>query len=828
MADRRRHILVTGTAQPGAFTAPQQVFKPPRPSVDRAKHGHLLQQQLAKLHAELDERSREMAGALGASANQAEPAGGTAGAGIPAPDGFALEFESFPGFDLVVAGLESITRGIRLLSYRQVHDKTFATVFVPEGEVGFFAEKIEQFLTEDTRGGKPKHAPLISSIAAIRLAIAESFWTDAPRLLPPREERTWWEVWLRGTGADTLQKFRAAAQAAGLRVGAEVLSFPERTVVLAEGSLDQFAQSLPFLDMLAELRRARDLCSFYIRLSPDEQFGWAKDLLARIQTPHADSPAVCVLDTGVNAGHPLLETVIDASDVHAYDPAWGTHDELGHGTEMAGIAAFGGDLTGLLSGNGPLELTHRLESAKILPPPGQANDRKLFGAVMAGALFRAEAAAPKRKRVFALATTTIDADDGQPTSWSAEIDRLAAGVGDGQRRLFFIAAGNIRDESAGLGYRHRNERIGIEDPAQSWNALTVGAYTDLVVHDELQDGWRCIATPGQLAPTSRTSCSWPRQWPLKPDIVMEGGNLTISLDGTRTEAPLALSLLTTAHDFRKRLFTWLADTSAATAAAARLGAMVRAQYPDLWDETIRALLVDSAEWTSPMRKELDAANDTQAIERLLRCFGFGVPDLERACWSAGNALTLIVQDQLQPFDGNASKEMHLHKLPWPSQALRALGSTEVELRVSLSYFIEPSPSRISKRRHRYASHGLRFAVQRPAETRLALEKRVNAAARDENEEVATGDPDGWLLKPNLRGKGSLHHDRWRGTAADLAAREHVAIYPVIGWWRERLALKRSKSTARYSLVVTIRTPQTDVDIYTPVANILRVPVTIGG
>jgi hypothetical protein len=104
---------------------------------------------------------------------------------------------------------------------------------------------------------------------------------------------------------------------------------------------------------------------------------------------------------------------------------------------------------------------------------------------------------------------------------------------------------------------------------------------------------------------------------------------------------------------------------------------------------------------------------------------------------------------------------------------------------------------------------------------------VNQDAREEEEEVdAEGDSDGWLLKPNLRGKGSLHHDRWRGTAAELARRSHVAVYPVIGWWRERKTLGRSESRARYSLVVTIRTPSTAVDIYQPVATQIGIAIPI--
>jgi hypothetical protein len=185
-----------------------------------------------------------------------------------------------------------------------------------------------------------------------------------------------------------------------------------------------------------------------------------------------------------------------------------------------------------------------------------------------------------------------------------------------------------------------------------------------------------------------------------------------------------------------------------------------------------------------------------------------------------------VQDELQPFEKDKSKEMRFHTLPWPEQALLELGDVEVELRVTLSYFVEPNPARRGwVRRHRYASHGLRFAVQMPHEEPDDLRKRVNKAAQDGDEKIDTDDK-GWLLGPTLRGKGSLHHDRWTGTAADLATRSSIAVFPVIGWWRERHQLGRWKKSARYALIVSIRTPETGVDIYEAVANQVQVATVV--
>jgi hypothetical protein len=114
-----------------------------------------------------------------------------------------------------------------------------------------------------------------------------------------------------------------------------------------------------------------------------------------------------------------------------------------------------------------------------------------------------------------------------------------------------------------------------------------------------------------------------------------------------------------------------------------MAAILMSRYPDFWPETIRALLVHSAEWTSEMKRS-SPSNDT-----LLRRYGYGVPDLDRACWSATNALTLVAQDQLQPFHkppGKTvkTKDLNLHALPWPEEALRDLGQVEVVLRVTLS------------------------------------------------------------------------------------------------------------------------------------------------
>src|SRR5699024_8790568 len=128
--------------------------------------------------------------------------------------------------------------------------------------------------------------------------------------------------------------------------------------------------------------------------------------------------------------------------------------------------------------------------------------------------------------------------------------------------------------------------------------------------------------------------------------------------------------------------------------------------------------------------------------------------------------------------------------PWPLEVLEQLGETDVEMRVTLSYFIEPNPSqRGVKTRYRYESHGLRFTVRRPTESVDQLRARVNKKARDEGHEKVDGSDDGWLIGTNARHHGSIHSDIWRGSAAKLASQGAIAIYPTTGWWKTRYGLK---------------------------------------
>ncbi len=273
--------------------------------------------------------------------------------------GLQVEFESFPEIELAFERLARERSGIELLNVRHTDDRTCATVFVPDGKLDHFERLIRDYLEEkrDSAGRVRDNRTLVDTVRAIRVATLQALWTDEDAEFPTEEEGSLrWEVWLpaRGDRRAQIAAFRERAEAQGMHVASGDLVFPERTVLLVSASRDRMQRSILTLNSIAELRRAKETAEFFDSLRPDEQRAWNDELLARTQFPANtdETPRVCLLDTGVNRGHPLLRQALDSSDLHTVEPSWGSNDEHGHGTQMAGLA-FAGDLTPLLDASGP-------------------------------------------------------------------------------------------------------------------------------------------------------------------------------------------------------------------------------------------------------------------------------------------------------------------------------------------------------------------------------------------------------------------------------------------------------------------------------------------
>jgi Subtilase family len=663
---------------------------------------------------------------------------------------------------------------------------------------------------DDDGSGRPRRFKLFESAALIRPTTLLDLWTDRPDRYPRQKGDYEWEIWTR---ADFQGSFDAVLGDLGLRSYGRPSVFIDTVVRGVIATPAEIAQIVQASAAVVGLRSASTFVSGDLGVGPRDPAATIQAVAGRVRWPRLGSPVVTVLDTGVQSRHPLLSGAFSTKRRFAAEPFWGVEDHHGHGTQMAGIVLYG-DLAALPKDKSPIDVAPRLESVIVTAPanapPVPARD----------AIRRAVEAVEDEPatRVYCLAQTAAgEATDGLPTSTSGVLDLLAYGDGEATR-LFCVAVGNVPHSDAEpyqVGYyADRNSQFGIQAPAQALNALSVGAVTLKAARNSVH---KTVAALGDLSPTSRTAQSWSKLHANKPDIVMEGGNFLIEEDRVFCRPSPAHLILTTARSGSPATLSLAGETSAATAACAGLASRLLARYPRLRMETVRALMVHVAEWTPAMKAQLEVAvaagiPRAEALGVLISRFGWGKPDEVRLFESASNALTLIAEDTLTPYRADTGsslplREMKYFELPWPKASLRALGATHVEMRCTLSYFVEPDPHAAARDRiERYPSHRLRFDVKRFGENHAQAQARVNELAPGVGSVPYTSD-DNWILGATNRHRGTLHHDVWQGPAHQLVERDGISVLPVRGWWGDARSFDRYGRKINFTLVVSIRTPE---------------------
>lgn len=718
-----------------------------------------------------------------------------------------------------------------------------ANIWVADDFRHQFFKLFEDYLVTSDEKNQPKNNALIANISHIRETYLNDLWTSEGN--PPYGGAIWWELWLDqrrerpGLLERIIKSFSLEISNRQLRIGDSLIVHIRATRQQLETLV---VTDLPFTEI-----RTPSFIDTIEDLSDSERFEYVLDFSTRVIPAEVGAPVVCHLDSGVFRAHALLEGSLASRDQHSIFTASTGHDRHGHGTSMAGIALYGEHLDDLLIGTKTIRLKHRLESVEIFPTPAGAQQRDYASATI-HAISIPEAGSSRRRTFCMPVSTKSDTNPGWPTLWSATVDTLAVGTdiqvhGDGfsliskpdpdAKRLIIVSAANVDADSYRIDHLDNSDMSPIRDPGQSWNALTVGAFTQLdqVPSDPSFHSYFLVAPAGELSPHSRTSLLFgDKPWPIKPEICLEGGNVLLDRQGFAEPKHPLLSLRSTG--IRNDVDLTSANaTSAATAQAARLAALAMSRYPSYWPETVRALLVHEARWTERMRAHLDACETKSGRARLLRRYGWGVPTEEAVLTSSHRAVTMVVQDEFCPFDETyAMRELRLHSLPWPRDVLQSLGEADMRLRITLSYFIEPSATRRGwKGKYTYASYGLRFDLKAPTDINVKrFLARVNRQAQEEEDEdysSTDSHSNHWLLGTRARHYGSLHQDEWQGTGAELAACDHIAVYPVGGWWKNNNRRDRRDLPVRYALLVSLSTSTQGADLYTPIATQLSVPVT---
>ena len=762
-------------------------------------------------------------------------------------EGFYLKFISSEGVSLYTKGLEDLREDIRLSNLQKENSIEKATVFIPSNSKDKLFSKLVKYSDheKDREKGNPANNKLFSNIETVAAAFVDDLWTGAPNKKPTYSQRKWVEVWLRTPRSDDAAieaKFKEQLQLLGISFSASLIRFPERVVFSIHADLSDLERLVSSFGFIAEIRENLIPASFFHELPGKEQSLWINDTLGKTNF-NFGSAVICILDSGVNREHPLLKPFLPSKAMYAVKDSWNaidTYKPNGHGTCVAGVAIYN-DLETVLASSDVTEVSHRLESVKLYDPEDPEFDSELYGDITRQAVDLVSINnAAEKNRIFCSAVTTDDTEitDGTPSSWSAAVDEIISHADDPneEHELFLIAGGNVSTlKMEEVGYPEANETNSVRSPGQAWNALTIGAFCESDIITEpifVKGGFTPVAGKGMLSAYSSTSVSWNAKAPIKPEVIFPGGDMATDTN-SYSDCP-DLALLTTGAHITSRPLVPFSGTSAAVSKAAWMAAELRNEYPQLWPETIRGLIVHSARWTKEMLTHYlpDAGMDSKQKGRktLLRSCGYGVPDLNRAIQCVDNRVNLIIEGELQPFQKRNNKtktnEMHFHKIPWPKEELEKLQDTDAIFRVTISYYIEPGPGCVGwNDRYRYPSHGLRFDVNRPGETFAEFESRINKASEsDKKADTPVSERRDWFLGPENRDVGSIHSDFEKASAISLSDIEYIAVYPVSGWWRLRDFLNKTDSIARYSLIVSIETPEEEANLYNEIVAKISIPL----
>lgn len=732
--------------------------------------------------------------------------------GQPVANGIYVDLKMDKSFIPNSLGKQDSPKGATIMKVTDNGDENDVdvTVYVKKDKKDWLKNKVDDYSSKNTAKGKPCNERLIAPINGVEATDIRTLYVSAEEFDTIPEEGSYiYELWMSHSKENSQERIENTLYQLGIEKMAEPLLFDGVDVWLIKSTKQQLCTlplSLGYIEGIRPYHKPSILTS-----NNTEKREWSELIKGEITYDQDADVIVGILDSGVNNAHELLKPALPDERMDVAIGVLEATDKTDHGTGMAGLALLG-DLANIAyQRETPVAVHHALSSVKIYED-GYDTPKEFYGAVIEEAIGKAS---DMGASIQCMAITDESAYNGIATSSSAALDESIYHQGQCDR-LVLVSAGNIQTPDVDHNnYIESCKANAVQSPAQAWNALTVGAYTEkILVGDE---SFKPLAAPGGVSPYSCSSYPW-HEKRNKPEIVMEGGNVAYH-DLLRETSHSDLSLVTTSNEQEEPLEPFNA-TSAATGLAARLAAQIKVENPQLSMLSIRGLMVHSARWTDEMMR----INNVE--ERMTLC-GYGVPDENAAVYSNEKCATYIFENQLEPYtqgdSGNIYGKMHYYDLPWPKELLEDMGDEYVRIRITLSYYVKPSPGyagRTSK--YRYPSATLHFDLKTATETEEEFLCRRN---RQEGEKTTQNDATRWNVKQQKRERGTVQSDWIECTAADLAEMDKIVVFPGQGWCKER-KLDNVDNSVPYSLIVSIETKETDIynAVETAISNRIGVPI----
>ncbi|WP_142786103.1 S8 family peptidase [Changchengzhania lutea] len=538
-----------------------------------------------------------------------------------------------------------------------------------------------------------------------------------------------------------------------------------------------------------------------------------------INGPEYDDPNVCVIDSGIQENHVLLEKAIDNDHSISYvknkenivsDLVVGG----GHGTRVAGAVLYP-----KLPTAREIKLNSWIQNARVLDannimqpnlyPPDLMKDiiehyNESYGT-----------------RIFNMSITSRKGHiTTRMSKWAESIDRQSW-----ERDIVFvIPTGNLKKKQIenyvnnGTDYADylllRKSRI--SNPSQSLFSLTVGSICNGEYEDDDLKSFGEIEFPSAF---TRTGLGiWDS---IKPELVEYGGDYVIEKIGANRIASQKQE--SSIHLVRSTLNGGPATsidgigTSFSAPKVSGILAELQRLFPEESTLLYKALIIQSARWPSRI---------FNGVARLsfLRLYGYGLPNLERATTNTDYRVTLVNSLNISP------KEADIYEVKLPESMRRVGDSFDILVEVTLTFKAIPRRTRVGFRS--YLSGWVDWHSSKLGESTDAFEKRLIAGdynLEDEEDDINQENIP-WTIQS--RSNGGVNNVKLNSNTVQkdwailksnkLTENFCIGIVGHTGWDKDL------KSEMPYSIAVSFEAINKDIELYNEIRieNAIEIQVDV--
>lgn len=523
-------------------------------------------------------------------------------------------------------------------------------------------------------------------------------------------------------------------------------------------------------------------------------------------TTSANSPEICIIDSGIQEGHKLISHAIDTQSSTSFIPGDASVADAvangGHGTKVCGGALFGNNIPKI----GSFNFDIRIQNARILNP------RNLLPSVIYPPLLMETIVNNFNNcKIFNLSVNSNRAcKTTHMSQWATTIDKLMFE----DDKLFIISSGNVDAETTNLANPGVKEHLlqgrnypdylltnasRIANPAQSCFALTVGS----VCINKYEDPDK-ISFGDKNDPSAFTRTG-PGIWKMiKPDVVEYGGDfIREKLHNPNISVlPItSIEVIKTTNNGGNALGFDVGTSFAAPKVSYIAGKIINA-IPTATSNLIRALISQSARL--PFDKyRTPATND-------IRIYGYGIPDIVRATQNSESRITLIGEAKISP------KIAQIYTVKIPKEINRTGNEYEVLVEVCLAYMAKPRRTR--RKTNSYLSSWLDWKSSKFDESLGQFKTRVTKYVDGEETEQETDSESNirWAIRENKnwgsvkdfrRQDSALQKDWAIINAYNLPDEISIAVIGHKGWEKD-ISIK-----IPYAITVSFEVLGASIEIY---------------